>query len=335
MIQNTNSPESTQPNKPIEKAKRKGTFLRNALIFIAVLALTIFSGYQAGIAKRQQTRSNVMAEQVGEQYQNTLVDIQFGRYEIAKQRLEWIIQNDPSFPGAQEKLTEILVLMNMPTPTATVPPTPTHDFSGAQDAFSRGQQFINAQDWLSALSTLDELRKLDPSYNTAQVDGMYYFALRNNGYDLIIKQGNLEGGIYYLTLAERFGQLDNNANGLREGARFYLLGASFWELNWEQTVFYFSQIAGGWPSLWDGSMTASERYRIASMRYGDELFAQEKFCDSLVQYTAAQGYAPLDNTAQSNFDIAYVTCYPPTATPEPFTATPEFVIPSETPTTTP
>ncbi len=48
---------------------------------------------------------------------------------------------------------------------------------------------------------------------------MYYFALRNYGHDLITKQGNLEGGIYYLTLAERFGPLDNTAIGLREGAR--------------------------------------------------------------------------------------------------------------------
>jgi hypothetical protein len=63
---------------------------------------------------------------------------------------------------------------------------------------------------------------------------MYYFALRNHGYDLITKEGNLEGGIYHLTLAERFGPLDNTANGLREGARIYITGASFWELNWEQ-----------------------------------------------------------------------------------------------------
>jgi tetratricopeptide (TPR) repeat protein len=332
MIQNNTSTESTQPNQPVVKPKRRGKLLINALIFIIVLGLTIFSGYQAGIAQRKQTLANAMNQQIGEQFANTLVDIEFGRYEIAKQRLEWIIENDPTFPGAQEKLTEVLVQMNVPTPTPTVPPTPTHDFSGAQEAFSRAQQYISAQDWPNALSALDELRKLDPTYNTSQVDGMYFFALRNQGYDVIIKQGNLEGGIYYLTLAERFGQLDNNAKGIREGARYYLLGASFWELNWEQTVLYFSQIAPGWPSLWDGSMTASERYRIASMRYGDQLFQQERYCDSLVQYTTAQSYSPLDNTAQKNFDEAYLICYPPTATPEPFTATPDVVTITETPT---
>ena len=58
------------------------------------------------------------------------------------------------------------------------------------------------------------MRKYDPNYNTSLVDGMYYFALRNYGYDLITKQGNLEGGIYQLTLAERFGPLDRELEWL-------------------------------------------------------------------------------------------------------------------------
>ena len=73
---------------------------------------------------------------------------------------------------------------------------------------------IAAQDWPGALGALDEMRKLDPTYQTSQVDGMYYFALRNYGYDLIVKQGNLEGGIYQFTLAERFGPLDRDTNGI-------------------------------------------------------------------------------------------------------------------------
>ena len=44
------------------------------------------------------------------------------RRAIAKQRLEFIIQNDPVFPGAQEKLTE--ALLKMAIPTATITPKP-------------------------------------------------------------------------------------------------------------------------------------------------------------------------------------------------------------------
>ncbi|NJC96963.1 MAG: hypothetical protein C3F07_03280 [Anaerolineales bacterium] len=322
MIENNTSSESTQPNQPIKKPKRGRTFLFNALALIVILGLAIFSGYQSGISTRRQTRANAMMEQLGEQFQNTLVDMQFGRYEIAKQRLEWIIANDPTFPGAQEKLTEVLVLMNAPSPTVTPSLTPTPDFSGAQEAYTRAQQLVASQDWLGAISALDELRKLDPSYQTSQVDGMYYFALRNHGYSLITQQGNLEGGIYYITLAERFGPLDRDANGLREGARYYILGASFWELDWEQTLYYFDQVYRGWSGLWDGTMTASDRYRIASMRYGDQLFGQERFCDAVVQYDNAQNVGQLDKTAKDNFERAYLACYPATATPVLETPTP-------------
>jgi len=340
MIESNNNSDSTQPSKPVSKAKPKRgrSFLLYSLILIVALALAIFSGYQSGIGIRRDTRAQAMSQQLGEQFQNTLVDMEFGRYEIAKQRLEWIIANDPSFPGAQEKLTEVLVQINLQEnyvpPTSTPAPTSTPDFSGVQEAFARAQQLIAAQDWTGALSALDEARKLDPAYQTSQVDGMYYFALRNNGYDLITKQGNLEGGIYYITLAERFGTLDVNANGVREGARYYLLGASFWELNWEQTLFYFNQVASGWPSLWDGTMTASERYRIASMRYGDEFFGQGKFCDAVAQYDNAQKIGPLDQLAQQNYNQAYVGCFPPTATIDPaslFTPTIDPGIPTNTP----
>ena len=334
MIQNNNS-EGTQPNKPLtpQKPKRGRGFLFNALGIIVLLALVIFGGYQSGVGVRKQTRTNAMMQQLGEQFQNALVDIQFERYEIAKQRLEWIIQNDSTFPGAQQTLTDVLVKINQQenyvAPTATPTLVPTPDFSGAQEAFSQAQQLISAQDWPGALGALDELRKLDATYETSKVDGMYYFALRNHGYNLITQQGNLEGGIYYLTLAERFGPLDANANGIREGARYYILGASFWELNWEQTLFYFNQVYGGWPSLWDGTLTAADRYRIASMRYGDEFYGREKYCEAIVQYDNAQRVGPLDQLASQNYRQAFPICNPPTAIPVLEMPTPDGGIPTE------
>jgi hypothetical protein len=288
-------------------------FLFNALGLIVILVIVILAGYSSGIGVRKNNQSTVIMQQLGEQYQNTLIDIQFGRYENARQRLEWIIAQDPTFPGAQEKLTEVLVLSNRPTPTLTPSLTPTPDFSGAAEAFTKAQQLIASQDWPAAIGALDQMRKLDPNYQQSQVDGMYYFALRNYGYDLITKQGNLEGGIYQLTLAERFGPLDRDSNGLREGARYYIIGASFWGLDWAQAVSYFDQVRA-WGNLWDGSMTATERFWFASMRYGDELFAKNQFCDAVAQYKNAQSIAALDKVANDNWYHAYSECYPATPT---------------------
>lgn len=346
--------QDTQPNKPVAPKRHGGrAFLINALIVLAVIFVTVFAGYRSGIGVRKNYEASVITPQLAEQFQYAEQDLQAGRYENARQRLEFIIDKDPSFPGAQEKLTEVLVQINLlqgvKTPTPTPSLTPTPDFTGAEQAFARASQLIAAQDWPGALGALDEIRKLDPNYLQSQVDGMYYFALRNQGYDLILKQGNLEGGIYHLTLAERFGPLDRDTAGLREGARIYLIGASFWELNWEQAVLYFTQ-ASAWGNLWDGTMTASERYWYASMRYGDDLFAREQYCDALQQYQNAQAVTALDGTAQSNYNEAFTACFPPTPTLDLSTPTvtptlegipttevppPTVDVPTETPTSPP
>jgi tetratricopeptide (TPR) repeat protein len=308
---------STEPNVAIRKPWRGRAFLFNALGLIIILVLAILAGYASGISIRKSNQSSTISQQLGDQFKYALVDIEFQRYENAKQRLDFILAHDSSFPGAQEKLTEVLVLMNQPTPTITPSLTPTPDFTGAEQAFAQAQAQITAGDWPGALGTLDQIRKLDPTYKTGQVDGMYYFALRNYGYQLITQQGNLEGGIYHFTLAERFGTLDRDANGLREGARYYLIGASFWELDWQQALFYFDQVYRGWSGLWDGTMTATERFHQASMRYADQLVEQEQYCDAITHYDNAQATGALDAQAQEGYERAFAECFPatPTITP--------------------
>jgi tetratricopeptide (TPR) repeat protein len=303
---------NTEPHIAIRKPWRGRAFLFNALGLIIVLILAILAGYGSGLSIRRSNESSVTSQQLGDQFQLALVDIEFNRYENAKQRLDFILAHDPSFPGVQEKLTEVLVLMNRPTPTVTPSLSPTPDFSGAEQAFTQAQAQIAAGDWAGAIGTLDLTRKLDPAYKTGQVDGMYYFALRNYGYQLITQQGNLEGGIYHFTLAERFGTLDRDANGLREGARYYLIGASFWELDWEQALFYFNQVAG--YGLWDGTMTVNERLHIANMRYADQLLEQERYCDAIPYYEQAQATGGLDAQAQEGYERALLECFPPTPT---------------------
>lgn len=325
--------DDTQPLKPVKKAPRWRSILLSILGVIILLALGGVGGYASGIADRQNEKSKVVSQQLSEQFQYALVDEQFGRYEAAKERLDFIIQNDSNFPGAQDELAKILVQMTIPTATPTPTLTPTPDLRGEQALFGTAQQLIAAGDWENALNELGQLRKLDPNFNTSQVDGMYYFALRNYGVNLILQQGNLEGGIYQLTLAERFAPLDNQANGLREGARAYIQAASFYGIDWRQATQYFAQVASGWPSLFDGTMTASQRYFNSLVNYGDQLFGQSQFCDAYKQYQTAQGIGNLDSDAAKHANQAYQQCYPATETPQP-TSVPDTAVPA-TDTTTP
>ncbi len=315
---------STQPLKPVKKGPRWRSILISIVGVLALLALGILGGYWSGIAERQSTEAGLRTKQLTEQFQYALVDEQFGHFESAQQRLQYIIRHDPTFPGAQAELAKVLVQMSIPTSTPTPTITPTPDLRGEEAMFQTAQQLTATGDWANALAQLDQLRKQDPRYKTAQVDGMYYFALRNYGISMIQQQGNLEGGIYELTLAERFAPLDNTASALREGARAYIQASSFFGVDWRNAVAYFQQVAAGWPSLWDGTMTSNQRYHEALMRYGDQLWAQNDACGAYAQYQTAMGIADLDQTAAKNANQAFQTCYPATATPtlEPTNAPP-------------
>lgn len=297
-------------------AGRIGRFFLNILIFLLIIGLGIFGGYQSGIGIRQRAQNDLVGQQLSDQFARALVDIQFGNYDAAQTRLEYILGINPSYPGAMEKLTEVMVLKNIPTPTPVVSPTPELivDDTNYEALLAQAKQLVAAGQWQNALTVLDTLRAKDSIFHTVEVDGMYYFALRNLGVELI-QAGNLEGGIYELTLAERFGPLDNTSHVLRDSARFYITAASFWELDWKLAAEYFAQLSGS--GIWDGTMTANERYRIAAMSYGDELFAAEDFCGAYEQYQAAQTAGGLDNDVAGRANQAYLACYPPTGTAAP------------------
>ena len=108
------NPGITQPKIKTIKSGRGRALLFNGLGLIILLILAILAGYGSGISIRRDNQTSVLSQQLGEQFQFALVDMQFGRYANARQRFEFIIANDPGYPGAQQKLTEVLVWINVP-----------------------------------------------------------------------------------------------------------------------------------------------------------------------------------------------------------------------------
>ncbi len=117
--------------------------------------------------------------------------------------------------------------------------------------------------------------------------------MRNRGLHKILVEGSLEPGIFDLSLAERFAPLDSRAEGLRTWTRLYLTGASFWEVDWSQVVFYFEQVYPHLPNLRDGTfMTATDRYLIGAVEYAQELMAAGEFCEAQAYFEKAQSIRP-------------------------------------------
>ena len=218
-----------------------------------------------------------------------------------------------------------LAIVETPTvysePTITLTPTP--DLRGVEELFSQIQAYMRNSDWENAILTIEALRSADYTYRAVEVDGLYYIALRFRGVDKIINKGNLEGGIYDLALVERFGPLDNEADGYRNWARLYITGTAFWEVDWSQVVYYFAQVASSLPNLYDGNYTANERYRTALIGYGDQLILAGDYCGGRDQYQLAMSISQ-DGGLAATATQAQLFCSPPTSTPAPVTATPEY-----------
>jgi hypothetical protein len=328
----------TQPRK-VKKAFRAGFWI-SLLVLIAALSLGSFSGYQEGIRERVNAKATLVSQQLGEQFALAQQDFAAGRYDIVRQRLEAILKEDAQYPGAAAMFADVLVKQSItPTaePTATPTLTPTPDMRSQEAIFAQAQQQMQNKDWPGLLGSLDSLRKADPTYKAVLVDGMYYTALRNRGIDQIMGTGaykttNMEGGLYDLTLAERFGPLDGYADGLRTFTRMYITGASFWDMDWSQAVNYFRQVYQFAPNLRDASnITAARRLHDALLNYGDQMVATGKKlddrCRALDLWSEANNILALDGVYATKFNQLDQECNPPTEVPQ-ATADPNLVTPN-------
>ena len=302
--QPTSPQGETEPNLPNNDEQGSAPaplgrkeFPRGLAILAAVLLVVIglLVGYGSGMGQRLDAQAEQMGAQLAEQYQLGIQAMEAGQYEVARLHFEFIIDNDPEYPGVQAVYTELLLRIQIsPTPRATNTPTitPTPDLRGSEAIFDLASEMLIARDWDAVIQNLDSLRKADPAYRVTEVDGMYYTALRMRGVGKILAQTcaeiNLEGGIYDITQAERFGPLDGSADGLRTYARFYITGASFWDQDWIQAQYYFSMAMSGYPTLMDSScLSATERWRFATVRYAEQLLAGGDECGAEEQFALA------------------------------------------------
>ena len=334
---------------PERKSSRKFNLSWVILILFAAVAFLVtagigaIGGYQSGLREFQRQQTFETVKSLQEQYVLGVQDMEDGHYDLARQRFEHILDHDPAFPGVAEKLVQVMqVLYATATPTAippTVTPTPTPDLRPVQDLFTQGQNDYAQGNWTGVIDVLLALRKADASFHVVEVDSLLYRALRNRGLQKIREEASLEGGMYDLSLAERFGPLDAEADNWRNLARLYVIGLSFWEVYPEQAVFYFSQVASAAPGLRDGTgWTASGRYLASMVQYGDWLAAREDWCAAEEKYNAALSMGA-DDTVNQKAAEAQIKCSPPTETPEP-TSKPSAtstntLIPGVTPADTP
>jgi hypothetical protein len=260
--------DKTQKVTAKPKNQQRSTRLRwiiGAVVgFIVLVGLAALGGMQAGVFAREGEGRIQGAVEAYTQYQLALTDLQNGQCDIARQRLEYVIQLDPGFPGVVDQLAQAMLCTgSTPDALTTTGPTPTPDMRGAEAIFTDAQSLLVSQNWEQLLLTLDTLRNNYPDLQPFEVDRMYYVALRHRGGDRIVA-GDLEGGIYDLNRAQEIGPLDVDAQNLRQWAVWYIVGASFWEIDWPQAAEYFGYLVQAAPNLHDQNFfTAQDRLATA------------------------------------------------------------------------
>jgi tetratricopeptide (TPR) repeat protein len=296
--QPTRAFHATDPNSRLPAAGKKG--LRRglvALIVVLLLAVGLFTGYGSGMGVRYATRNTVVSGQLDEQFQLGRQALKAGNYKLARQYFEGILRTNSNYPGIRTAYADLLIRIQM-TSTPSLSPTPylspTPDLRSAVEIYNTALQLLNSADWNGAITALDALRKANPTYQTAQVDGMYYTALRQRGVEKITagcRDTNLEGGIYDLTLAEHFigtGNLDSASESLRTYARLYIIAASFWDQDWLQAQNFFAQVMTGYPRMTDSSCeSATDRWIEATLHVAGQLLAAGDACGAEEQYATA------------------------------------------------
>lgn len=311
----------SEPPKPPQKRRIVGRMILLGLLLILLLgALGGWLGYMDGMNSRRSAQSGQVAKEAATQFQLGLQDLNENRLDVAKSRFEYIISIDPNFPGVREKLVQVLLKMSqLTTPTAEVPPTPTSiptpSTKNEDEQLRYVLQQMTNKNWDAAINGLDGLRKLNINYKPVDVDGLYFMSLRNRGVDKMLKYADLEGGIYDLSLAERFAAIDRDADGWRTFARLYLTGAAYWEVNWKKAIEYFAQVAPLLPNLRDTSgITAIERYRIAVVKMSEKLIKEDEYCKAAALYQSVLSISR-NSVMEPTATRLAEQCNPPTQTP--------------------
>ena len=319
---------------PVKKPKRWRVVLFGLLFLLLLSTAGAGLGYLRGIQQRLNRENEDLLTQAAIQFQYGVQQLEAGNYELARTHFEYVLQIYPDFPGFTEKYTEVMVRLAQQSKDALEPAvTPTVDNRGAEALFNQALQEVQSQQWAAAVNTLEALRNTDYTYRTLEVDGLYYTALRYRAVDMIVNEGDLEEGLYFMAILKQYAPLDNKAVNYGNWAQLYLTGASYWDLDWEQVVIYFNQLYAAFPNMHDGTgWTAAGRFMEGSERYADQLAESGEYCKALDFYRNVLSISAIENV-QGKYDQVYLICHPPTAIPQPTqTPEPEVILTEVTPT---
>lgn len=317
---------------------RRLRLLGMGLILVAVLlglyTLAAYLGWQSGADLRAQRVSRERQEQIETQMTRAREEIEGGNYRLALRRLDWVLEQDPTYPGARG-LYDVAesALGRDSTPQATgsqsetpspsaATPTGTRDAEGGEgdgepaQALRRLERLVDEEAWQEAVSAIIDFQNNHPDYERRQTDALLFEAYIGRGVELLYTD-RVELGIYYVSQAQELGDLPADVQDQRQWAELYLAGIAYFGVNWNVAIANFRDLCLAAPFYQDSCV----HLREALVAAADQYVVQGEWCPAESLYREAYR---LEESAEvgEKVDQARTGCQEATPTPvAPITST--------------
>jgi len=318
-------------NNSTTSSKKQLLFRVIGFFFLILAFVLAFYGLVIGLAVRQgnnrrlETQLTTQASQLARQMELAQEDYRKGSYQLVLTRLDWVLENDPNYPGAaalyQQTQAELARQNATPTPaltpasTATITPIPTPIVNSAQE-LAEIRQLVQTETWQEAIARLVAFQTQFPNDNREETDRLLYEAYIGLGLETIYDE-QVELGIYYLDQAETLGNLPIEVQDQRVWAKLYVTGIVFYQVNWDVSVYYFRQLCAAAPFFHD----ACGKLYTSLLAFGDQFAAALDWCPAENAYREA---IPFGNTQtlRDKLNTSVEGCLQATPTPSaPITGT--------------
>lgn len=296
-------------------------------VLLAIYGTIFFIAWDRGQVQKAREEESALAVELENQMSLAMQEADSGRYSLASRRLEWILERDPGYPGAIELLDELKALLNKPaTPTAIALETsePVNEPSppaglGSAAEFDELEMLVAEERWDQAITAIIAFQSKYPDFRRQDTDKLLYNAYLNLG-QILVMGDQVELGLFYLEQAEKLGDLPPGAEDQRTWADLYLLGISYYGVDWDTSLFYFRGLCAAAPFYQDACRKLHEILIIS----GDQYQANMDYCPAEALYFEAS-HIDNDVSLQEKLGQAREGCQEATPTPEP-TLTPSIPI---------
>ncbi|MCI0476278.1 MAG: hypothetical protein L0Y55_08525, partial [Anaerolineales bacterium] len=179
--------------------------------------------------------------------------------ELARSEFEIALKYDETFEPARQKLDELKEPNGGSTPGA-----PQQDRISAA-LFDEARGLVTQKEWSDAITRLEQLRTLNPTYRTVEVNDLLYQAYINSG-KTAVGTGQIEIARERFESALAIRNTDAEVKRQRDFAVLYLEGQQAFGYNWQTAVTKLSALYQQDPNYGD----VKKRLYEAHIQYGDK-----------------------------------------------------------------